>query len=256
MKTKYGFVVLLDALGTKTDSIESSKKYLSVIADIETDMKSSHAVMQQGRHDASIFDEFSVRFFGDTLLVTYEVKNKERESEYFESLSFVLSSFICTAIKLGILFRGSVSLGEYLEEGNVVLGPAVFDAAMWYEKLEMIGIIATPKATLSLKSLFLSDDKTLDDAWNDGVFINPPLKNNIVAELFVFNWLIFLSYDDENGHEKTEKYFYKLIREFPVPLGAESKLQNTENFFQSLRKSDTWKEMPSTQAEQATKPVS
>jgi hypothetical protein len=250
MKTKYGFVVLLDALGTKTDSIESSKRYLSVISEIESDIKDSHAVIVKGNEKGgpNIFDELSIRFFGDTLLVTYEIKDKNREIDYFDGISFILNEFICTALKLGLLFRGSIALGDYLEEGNVVLGPAVFDAAVWYEKLEMIGVIATPKTTLSLKSIFLNKYNALDVAWNDGVFVRPSLKNGADAELFVFNWPISLSYG-ENGRENTEKYFYQLIRAFPVPLGSESKLQNTENFFQSMCKSSAWKESPSTQAE-------
>jgi hypothetical protein len=249
MKSKYGFVVLLDALGTKTDSIESSKRYLSVISEIESDIKSAHAVTIKGNEkgDPNIFNELSIRFFGDTLLVSYEIKDKSREIDYFDGLSFILSGFICTALKLGLLFRGSIALGDYLEEGNIVLGPAVFDAAVWYEKLEMIGVIATPKTTLSLKSIFLNRDNSLD-VWLDGVFVKPPLKNNVETELFIFNWPIHLSYD-ENGHEKTESYFYQLIRNFSIPLGTESKFQNTENFFQSIYKSPIWKEMPSTQKE-------
>ncbi len=248
MKTKYGFVVLLDALGTKTDSIESSKRYLSVISEIESDIKSSHntVIHMREKGDPNIFDKLSIRFFGDTLLVTYEVKDKNREIDYFDGLSFILGGFICTALRLGLLFRGSIALGDYLEEGNIVLGPAVFDAAVWYEKLEMIGVIATPKTTLSLKSIFLNKYNALDVAWNDGVFVKPPLKNSADTELFVFNWPIALSYGQ---NENTEKYFYQLIRNFQIPLGAESKLQNTEVFFQSMCESETWKEMPSTQKE-------
>jgi len=245
MNKKYGFIILMDALGTKTDSIESSERYLQTVKDIESDIHSSHkaAFNPAVRNGLNIFDSLSIRFFGDTLLLAHEIKDDKLEYDYFDGLSFVISNFVCYALKLGLLFRGSIALGEYLEDGNLFLGPAVFDAAEWYEKLDMVGVIATPKTTLCLKSIFLEKKY---DPWIDGSFERPPLKNGIQAELFVFNWPLTLSYG-KGGGSNTENLFYQIIRKFPVPLGAETKIQNSERYFQQICKSARWKALPSTQ---------
>jgi hypothetical protein len=256
MKTKYGFVVLIDALGTKTDSIESSERYLKAVGQIEKAIKISHFIAYRAAEttDLKLFKNLKIRFFGDTLLLTFEIKSKLREHDYFKGLSYILSHFILEALELGILFRGSFSLGEYLEDGNIVLGPAVFDAAAWYDKLEMIGIIATPRTTMSLKSIFLQRDTTAISSWISGVFDEYPLKGGGQIELYAINWPAALEGDDRDPKRETEKSrFYRLMRNFSVPLGAESKLQNTEQFFLKLYRSQDWEERIGHQEEEMKK---
>ena len=50
------------------------------------------------------------------------------------------------------MFRGAVSIGDFLYENNVVLGPAVFDAHDWYEVADWCGVIFSPKIQLWLES--------------------------------------------------------------------------------------------------------
>jgi hypothetical protein len=250
MKTNYGFAVLIDALGTKTHSIESSERYLKAVDQIKYDIELSHttAFGFKEKEDSKLFKNLSIRFFGDTLLLTYQIKNKAREHEYFDDLSFILRGFICNALNLGILFRGSISLGEYIDDGNIVLGPAIFDAAAWYDKLEMIGIIATPQTTVSLKSIFLQQNGgSGTTSWTDGIFDTHPVKVSAPVELFALNWPYFLSYDEPNKNE-AQACFYRLMRAFPMPFGTESKFQNTERFFQTLYKSEEWEDAPPAQA--------
>lgn len=244
MKTKYGFVVLIDALGTKTDSIESSKKYLDAVSEIKDEIRRSHgaAFDEEEKRDANLLNKLKTRFFGDTLLLTYEIKERPQEIKYFDRLMFTLRWFLWNALKLGILFRGSISLGEYLEDGNIVLGPAVFDAAGWYDKLEMIGIVATPRTTLSLKSIFLEGCGKSEGYWGDGVFYMVPLKGLAPQELYVVNWPSTMLSECEATRTVADVLFYDAMRAFPMPFGTEIKFQNTERFFQALFQSDGWKE--------------
>ena len=55
----------------------------------------------------------------------------------------------------GILFRSSVSLGTFYvdDDTNTVMGPAVTDAAAWYDSADWVGINATPHATLAIQAL-------------------------------------------------------------------------------------------------------
>ena len=249
MRTKYGFVVLIDALGTKTDSIDASKKYLESVAQIKDDIRRSHKVAADTRikKEPNVLKNLKTRFFGDTLLLTYEIKDKSREGENFEELAFILRWFLLNALRLRILFRGSISLGKYLEGGNIVLGPAVFDAAAWYDKLEMIGIIATPRATISLRSIFLEQMEETNGKgyWSDGIFYTVPLKGLTPRELYAINWPVCLHSEAESTNTTTNVLFYELMRDFPMPFGTEIKFQNTERFFLDLYQSEEWKEWDS-----------
>lgn len=252
MKSKYGFVVLVDALGARSATIEESFRYLKIIDEIKRDIKIAlSATLDNAKSlsgvsiDPNILDDLSPRFFGDTILITYQVKKTALEFDCFIRLCFILETFICRALKLGILFRGSISLGQYINKGNVVLGPAVSDAAAWYEKLDMIGIIATPHTTAAVKSMVISQypDKgvTDPDVWHCGVFGHHPLKTPTSIETFALNWPRQFHHVGKEGEETAEAGFYRIMRSFPVPVGTESKFQNTERFFLNSYRSDMWK---------------
>jgi hypothetical protein len=236
MDTKYGFVALLDALGTKTASIDESKKYLDLINNIKELIKLSlAATLDNPDIDPKIFDELSIHFFGDTLLITYEIKDKNKEVDYFSRISFVLQLFICNALKLGLLFRGSLSIGEYVDKDAIALGPAISDAATWYEKIDMIGVILTPHATLSLKSILRDwgEEGHRSKVWNDDIVLGKhPLKDSKDSdlELFAINWISVINLFCENMDR--EKWFYQIMKTFKIPSGTESKFMNTERFFQ------------------------
>jgi hypothetical protein len=245
MKTKYGFVIILDGMGTKTETIEDSINYLNKIGNIEQEIKAAlSATLPNDEAGRKFFYDIPIRFFGDTLLMTYEVKDKSLEYKYFIRLCFVVETFICRALSWKLLFRGSISLGEYIEEGSVVLGPAVFDAASWYEKLNMVGVITTPHTTSVLKSIFIHQfaDQGLShpDIWHCGFLDNHPLKTPDAVETFALNWprQIFVIKDE---NETEEEWFYRTMRIFSVPTGTELKFQNTERFFLKSYKSDLWK---------------
>lgn len=235
MKTKYGFVAVLDALGTRTASLGEAAKYLTLIQDIESEITTSlHVTLHDKGVDPAIFDKLSIRFFADTILITYEVKDKRKELQYFTRITFVLRMFIYKALEMGLLFRGSLSLGEYVDKDAVVLGPAVSDAAIWYEELDMVGVMVTPHAALALKHLHVrkwavptmwvwQGEAVLEKAcFKDAK--KPPL------DIFLLNWVYCIAAGDEKPVDELS-WFYKTMRAFPIPAGAETKFANTEAFF-------------------------
>jgi hypothetical protein len=136
--------------------LDDASKYLDLIQVIETSIKRYlTAILDAEDVDPQIFDKLSIRFFGDTLLITYEIKDRSKEQQYFVGLGFILRLFLCEALQLGLMFRGSLSLGDYVDKDSVVLGPAISDAAAWYEELDMMGVVLTPHATLALKQMYL-----------------------------------------------------------------------------------------------------
>lgn len=235
LNPKYGFVVLLDALGTRTASLDKAKHYLSLIRTIEEQIKGSLQATLSGRDvDPQIFDTLSIRFFGDTLLITYEIKDAKREAQYFERIAFVLQLFLCRALELGLMFRGSLSIGNYVDKDSVVLGPAISDAATWYEELDMMGILLTPHATLSFKQMNLRKDMGMK-VWvfsGEAVLQKPSLKTSRVPppELYLLNWVYGIPNPFYTKEQEIE-WFYRVIRTFSIPPGTESKFAHTEAFF-------------------------
>jgi hypothetical protein len=254
LQPKYGFVALLDALGTKTASIKSAQRYLDNINEIESGIQYALKAtvvpdaLKNPKLDPEIFSEISTRFFGDTILITYEIKDRKQELEYFTRITFILQLFICNALETGLLFRGSVSIGEYIDKEAVVLGPAVSDAANWYEQLDMIGVVFTPQATIAATSIVESYNNPLRWRKNTGttaVLVRPPLKDTKVSdiELFLVNWVesIILFCKSESPQE----WFYRVIRQFSIPWGVESKFVNTVRFFERHVTNQTEKETKS-----------
>ena len=236
LDTKYGFVILLDALGARTASLDDGKRYLAVIREIEDDIRSNLEITLRvdKKNESALFDKLAVRFFGDTILITYEIQDRSKEREYFLRITFILQLFLCTAMRLGLLFRGSLSLGQYVDKNSVVLGPAVSDAASWYEELDMMGVVLTPHATLSLKSILEEWAPGIGhQAWEDNVVLDKhPLRQGrkSLMELFVVNWVdaVDVMLDEK---EKAQGWFYRVIRAFSIPAGTETKYANTEEFF-------------------------
>ena len=65
------------------------------------------------------------------------------------------------------------------------MGPAVSDAATWYERADWIGIHATPYTTMFLKSLLQRENQNLDYVLVD---YDVPLKDRGRMLLKTINW--------------------------------------------------------------------
>jgi hypothetical protein len=230
-------------------------RYLKAIDAIKDQIKGAHSgvTMDIKDVDPKIFDNLSIRFFGDTILITYQIKNRAHECKYYDQIVLILNHLICAAFGKGLLFRGSLALGEYVDKGNVVLGPAVFDAATWYDKLDMIGVVATPQTSSAIKSMLRNEHKNIEwtnvTVWMHAVLETHSSKTSKPIELFTFNWPVSSGFIKDEK-ETSEQWFYRNLRQFPVPPDTESKFQNTERFFLKCHNSEQWKEYFKTAANQ------
>lgn len=55
------------------------------------------------------------------------------------------------SLKLGLPLRGAISYGDYDYNGNIMIGPAVDEAASWHESTDWIGVVLTPSAKFALE---------------------------------------------------------------------------------------------------------
>lgn len=106
---KKGIVALLDALGTRTGTIENAVAFLQSVEKIRANIGRNLEITLQQLKDKPELREMLAglrfRFFGDTILFTYEIIDEKRFIDYFHRLAFVLNTLMLEAIDLGILFR-------------------------------------------------------------------------------------------------------------------------------------------------------
>lgn len=241
MKEKFGFVTLLDALGARSATTRESLEYLRAVKNIRHNISSN---LQITLDDApvtkkEILAKLRPRFFGDSILLTYAVHNEKHINDFVDRLAFTLALLIPEAMTMGILFRGAISIGEYLESDDVVLGPAVVDAANWYEQMNMIGVMFTPRARHYLNCSFLKT-KLLDFYRSDELsFIHEygvPIKNQEALLTYAVKWPSMI-----NAHKKKPnhmQWYYETIRRQRIPIGAEEKYVNTEEYLRHVISSE------------------
>jgi hypothetical protein len=69
----------------------------------------------------------------------------------------ICKEIIPESIKNGIPLRGATSYGKYSRDGNIMIGPAIDEAASWHESTNWIGVSLTPTGMFSVKNQFPSD---------------------------------------------------------------------------------------------------
>jgi hypothetical protein len=229
--SKFGFIALLDALGTRTATIDNSKRYLSAVESLKDSIKETTHITVQDVKEEDLrlsFADLKPRFFGDSILLSYEVNNREKFDEYLHRIVFVLSAFIPLALSHGIPVRGALAIGEYIEKSDVVLGPAVYDAANWYEQQDMISVMTTPKAANYIQGiLYNSKIDLMRQMEAYGLILyDIPIKNGKISS-YVVDWREMMSVHFDEGKDALSSY-YGALNDFEMPFGTESKYMNTE----------------------------
>ena len=179
--------------------------------------------------------------FGDTIILTWETA-KRWEGAYIECLEPCISKIIPLGIANGLLLRGAISVGKYIETTDstaTVLGPAIRDAAFWYEEVQWIGIIATPKC-----GLVIEHESSLDRSWSKSVSLgidsawvkyNVELKENNTKKLYAVNWSIAFDEIKNTLPYLTVGSLANALSKMDIPKGTEDKYYNTINFYNSQK---------------------
>ncbi len=229
MEQKQGIIAVLDALGAATyNDIEISQFLNSRERVLELLKRKANA--KQVRGDMNI--EFVTTFtFNDTVLIVYCTPGPATLNDV-QHFCLLLRKFMVDSLAQGILFRGSVSIGNFYvdDESNTVMGTAVTDAAAWYNSADWVGINATPHATLVVQAL-LHGSKDLDHVLID---FPVPLKDRLSLVLKAVNWPKAFYVKGlrpvKEGEDPRAKCL-ELLAEHKVPKGTESKHFNTVAFF-------------------------
>jgi hypothetical protein len=148
---KHGVVALLDAVGVKGIWARSNAEEVvhdwEHVADffrtsIEVAIKDSANVIQPS---AISYPQFS-----DTMVFTLETDDP---ASSLPLMAEILLTPLLGALLLGIFLRGAISVGEFLRSETMIIGPAIDEAAEWYNLAEWMGVSFTPSASFSIGRL-------------------------------------------------------------------------------------------------------
>ena len=224
IKENYGIVVLMDALGMQNATIPESMHFINFLKD---EAEGVSLFLSGSTESSELREHFEkikpiVRTFGDTFLITWSIPSESNIKTYLEAISFTVAVIICNGIDKGILVRGALSIGQYLESDTTIIGPVITDAASWHEQADWFGCITTPNCTQHVNSLSL-EGETFDSL----IEYKVPLKSKKQIKLWCVDWPFIMK-----GVKEVDplKWYYKSISKLPIPLGVENKYINTEVF--------------------------
>ena len=235
---KFGIVVLLDALGTRAAHIDQAMGYIKSLEKIQfdVDLTLRARLRDYSEERKQVFKDLSVSYFGDSVLLTYQIYDLEEVIVYVGHMYGILSYLLVLALENGVMFRGAISIGQYIQQEKVVLGPALTDAAFWHDSAEIIGAYATPQATRRIDFELLknrSKGKNTDGSTCYFVAYDVPFKTGKSVRLNTVNWPCNLGWQKwGNTPEKFDflMEYQGLMHAFTTPPGTEGKYSNSEQF--------------------------
>jgi hypothetical protein len=229
----WGLVAILDALGASSyteDDIQrflGSRKLVLTLLDEKAD-----AVLGEIRRD-----HLTTFTFNDTVMIIYRTV-RPSTLEDIKAFFTLLRKFTVDSLANGILFRGSVAIGPFYvdDSTNTILGPAVTDAASWYDRADWIGVHATPHASMYIDSLI---DGTVKASTYLYVEYLVPLNDGDGVPVKAINWpkaFYVPSLTPSIGVQHPRAKCLTLFAHHTVPKGTESKYRNSIAFFDHVVK--------------------
>lgn len=238
-----GLVAIVDALGAADYSRERVEAFLEVrdlIVKVTTrfaETQVERILKEVGPVDLRLF------VFQDTIIIVYERTDRALELRDMVWFGHILRVAEMIALQKGVLLRGSFASGEFYRvsiETNTVLGPAVRDAARWYDQADWVGIHATPRTSLLIQSY-------LDRAKTEIEFVlvpyDVPLKakgerarsTSVVPVLYAVNWPKALHIQYENNSARVIRgQLASWLATDDIPPGVEQKHSQAIKFFDSI----------------------
>ncbi len=252
-----GVVVFLDALGTKTVwSRKEPSKYIEAWGNVIGLIRENAELYDKATQNDAISPKLNVIAFSDTIILSLSHnldKFKENLNLFtpYLIIGIILRYMLYNAIiEEDIYLRGVISSGEFYVKDSMIIGPAVEEAAEWYEKPEWFGVSTTPSATYGIK--FLRENGNLsDEALNESFISYPvPMKNNPTLESYAVLWptggvyykikvekvaISFEARTSEDRKKVLKNSKIKLLESFSssglIGVSSELKYKNTLDFF-------------------------
>jgi hypothetical protein len=232
MEQEHGLIAILDALGAANYSGDEINQFLRS-RDLVLNLLSRKAKDVRGDIKSNLVKTF---IFNDTVLIVY-VTESEATGKDVEDFCLLLRKFTVDSLAQGILFRGAISIGRFYvsSQTNTVMGPAVTDAAAWYDRADWMGITATPQATLLIRAMIKQGGIDLAHVVVDYPVPIKDKADRALHSLKAVNWpkgFHVRGVRPLDAGENPKAKFLSLLAANSVPRDTESKYFNTIAFFE------------------------
>ncbi len=238
MQMVTGIVCVLDALGTKGIwSIDEPEIYLTKLRAIHDNLSQVKEYVNQLQTPLT----WNFNTFSDTIIITTHWGGIENET-MIPIMARAIDGLFSHCLAQDLLMRGAMSYGKFIQENNIIVGPAIDDAAQWHDKAQLVGCLLTPNTTLLY-------DCGLD-RWNRnpyesydysqyGIKYKTPCKGNLNYDVYQVNWpLSYAKALIPLGKPSLNLRLKETLGKYPIPAEAFNKHENTLAFFEySLAKS-------------------
>ncbi len=136
-----GAIAVLDVLGIKgmweTEPVEQIvQKWERLVFDFRDIEKSLNS-------DSNNNIVIHIQYFSDTIIVTYE---GDDPIDLLSYMSLHLTYPFCHSFSEKVFLRGAISVGKFRRTDNMIIGPAIDEAAKCYEHHKWIGVTLAPSA--------------------------------------------------------------------------------------------------------------
>lgn len=231
-KPENGIVAILDALGAASYGDAEIKRFIDsrqVVLQL-LDQKAGDILGDILELEPPVITTFT---FNDTILIILRTGADEPRLGGISDFFTIMRKFLVDSLAHKILFRGSIAIGTFYvnEETNTVMGQAVTDAAVWYDKADWVGVHATPRANLVIDRWLEREAATKRNVMLD---YNVPLREGKLLRTKAVNWPKVFFVDSitpcDQETEPKEKLL-EFLTHHQVPWGTESKFYNTIAFF-------------------------
>lgn len=137
-KKHFGVIVVLDVLGWKNNATpEFMERYFSLINSLRSQINDTRLRCTSQPELSNI----SVNVLSDTIVICIDGSYPYCELNIFSAINY----FIANSLKNGIIYRGSISYGEYYinQPGNAFIGKPIYEALKLAEQTDWSGVIIT-----------------------------------------------------------------------------------------------------------------
>jgi hypothetical protein len=226
MKMKKGVVIILDLLGGKLEDRHEVDQFIKVRNEMKENFIGKATKSAEIR---KIELEADVYTFGDSIIYALSHTDDTESDDVLRSAILATRQSLAYAISKGYPFRGALSYGKFYtdNDSNTVLGPAVNDAASWYDQTEIIGVIATPSATLKILSDHELDAERKPNKQKFCFITKVPNKFKYDDCLGYVNWPAWIAFNEGNDLSLAYSKILTFLSAMKQPPKTENKYNNT-----------------------------
>lgn len=173
-----GIIVLLDVLGTKgkwktNNPAKISKRWDTLITTFEDAIK-------KALHGKNLTPSFLT--FSDTIMII--IKTEEIPEVLIQLASSLRAPFV-VSMMIEMPLRGCISTGKFHHDKTLIIGPAIDEAAAYYDLPQWVGISAAPSANREITKINQSNPTAVKENF---FMCDIPLKESIEQNAWALKW--------------------------------------------------------------------